>query len=79
MANLIDVVAVLSPNKVPFKATYPLTMEQFGQNHGFALYQTEIPEQFLHSSVTISIPGVRDRAIVYVGKVRRRLFIFYQL
>ncbi|KXJ11601.1 beta-galactosidase [Exaiptasia diaphana] len=70
MSYLIDVASILSPME-PVKAVYPLTMEQFGQYHGFALYQTEIPKQYLHSSVTIDIPGVRDRAIVYVGKIRQ--------
>lgn len=74
MAYLLDAASILSPLG-PIKASFPLTMEQIGQNHGFALYEAQIPQQFRKSSVTINIPNVRDRAIIYVGKVRRTIHL----
>ena len=44
-----------------------LTMEQIGQNYGFVLYETRIP--FSGPAVNISIPGLRDRGIVFVNQV----------
>ncbi|KAK3752402.1 hypothetical protein QZH41_008606, partial [Actinostola sp. cb2023] len=70
MSSLLDALSILSP-LAPINAPFPLTMEVFGQNHGFALYETQIPEQFHQSTVTINIPNVRDRAIIYVGKIRQ--------
>jgi hypothetical protein len=52
------------------EATFPITMEQLGQKYGFLLYETQIPAKFSRSTVTITMnPGVRDRAIIYVGGV----------
>ena len=53
-------------------------MEQIGQNYGFILYRTMIPLN--GSAVNISIPGLRDRGIVFVNQVREmfdRLFDFH--
>ena len=44
-----------------------LSMEQIGQNYGFILYRTTIPSS--GSAVNISIPGLRDRGIVFVNQV----------
>lgn len=44
-----------------------LSMEQIGQNYGFILYRTIIPSN--GSTVNISIPGLRDRGIVFVNQV----------
>jgi hypothetical protein len=68
MYRLLDVVPILSPTG-PVEAMLPLTMEQLGQNYGFVLYETQISAKFNQSNVTISIPGIRDRAIIYVGEV----------
>ena len=47
-------------------------MEQVEQNYGFILYQTQIPPIFAWSSVVLSISNlIRDRAIIYVGKIRQ--------
>jgi len=42
-------------------------MEQIGQNYGFILYRATIPLN--GSAVNISIPGLRDRGIVFVDQV----------
>ncbi|KAJ7376851.1 Beta-galactosidase-1-like protein [Desmophyllum pertusum] len=71
MSTLLDVLPKLAPDG-PVNAPFPLTMEQIGQNYGFVLYRTEIPKTFSQSSATLTIASlVRDRAIVYVGKVRQ--------
>ena len=47
-------------------------MEQMGMYYGFAIYTTNIvASQSFYSQQTskLSIPGVRDRAIVFVNKV----------
>ena len=44
-----------------------LSMEQIGQNYGFILYRTTI--RLSGSAVNISIPGLRDRGIVFVNQV----------
>lgn len=50
-------------------------MEQIGQNYGFILYQTVIP--LSGSAVNISIPGLRDRGIVFVNQVCEMLDRFF--
>ena len=53
-------------------------MEQIGQNYGFILYRTTI--HLSGSAVNISIPGLRDRGIVFVNQVCEmldRLFDFH--
>ena len=37
--------------------------------YGFAIYATKIPSLFNQQTSMLNIPGVRDRAIVYVDKV----------
>ncbi|XP_032218849.2 beta-galactosidase isoform X2 [Nematostella vectensis] len=74
LGRLLDLVQVLSPNP-PVMARLPMTMEQLGQSYGFVLYHTQIPDKFAHQTVTISIPGIRDRAIIYVGKIRQATVI----
>ena len=46
-----------------------LTMEQLGQNYGFLLYRTKIPGSVQGSTANISIPGLRDRGVVFVDQV----------
>ena len=71
-STFLDAVPKLSAPHGPVKSLFPLTMEQIEQNYGFALYQTQIPQQFAQSSVILNISSlVRDRAIIYVGKIRQ--------
>ena len=53
-----------------------LTMEQLGQNYGFLLYRTKIPGSVKGSTANISIPGLRDRGVVFVNQVSC-LFLFF--
>ncbi|KAJ7376861.1 Beta-galactosidase-1-like protein [Desmophyllum pertusum] len=71
-STLLDVLAKLAPDG-PVNAPVPLTMEQIGQNYGFILYRTQIPQYFYASgSAVLDVSGVvRDRAIIYVGNVRQ--------
>ncbi|XP_044168519.1 beta-galactosidase-like [Acropora millepora] len=70
--TLFDVLPKFSAPHGPVKATFPLTMEQIGQNYGFILYQTIIPPRYAQSNVTLSINNlVRDRGIIYIGKIRQ--------
>ena len=72
LSTLLDAVPKLAAPHGPVNASFPFTMEQIGQNYGFLLYRTEIPKTFSQSSVTLTIASlVRDRAIIYVGKVRQ--------
>lgn len=71
-STVLDALPKLTPLG-PVKAAYPLTMEQLGQNSGFVLYRSQIPENFRQSTPILEIKElVRDRAIVYVGHIRQR-------
>ena len=50
-------------------------MESVGQNYGFLLYRTQIPQKFANTNVELEILGLRDRGIILVGQVRE-LFLF---
>ena len=70
MSTFLDAVPRLAAPHGPVNTWFPLTMEQIGQNYGFGLYRTQIPKAFSQSSVNLTIASlVRDRAIVYLGKV----------
>ena len=72
MSTFLEVLPKLAAPEGPVNATFPLTMEQIGQNYGFVLYRTEIPKAFSQSTVTLTITSlVRDRAIIYVGRIRQ--------
>ena len=72
LSTFLDAVPKLSAPHGPVNSLFPLTMEQIGQSYGFVLYQTQIPQKFAQSSVILSISNlVRDRAIIYVGKIRQ--------
>ena len=78
MTTFLEVAANLSDPLGPVNATLPLTMEQVGQNYGFIVYRTQIPDSFYESSADLSISGLlRDRAIIYVGKVRQATMFGY--
>lgn len=47
---------------------YPLSMEVLGFYYGFVLYKTRIT---LQGKATLSVSGIRDRAVVYCNKVRQ--------
>ena len=74
MAYLLDVVHSLSPFG-PIKTVLPKTMESVGQNYGFLLYRTQIPQKFANTNVELEILELRDRGIILVGQVRE-LFLF---
>ena len=72
LSNVLDAMPKLSAPHGPVNSSFPLTMEQIGQNYGFVLYRTAIPKKFSQSIVILDIPSlVRDRAIVFVGRVRQ--------
>ena len=50
-------------------------MESVGQNYGFLLYRTQIPQKFANTNAELEILGLRDRGIILVGQVRE-LFLF---
>ena len=68
MAYLLDVVHSLSPVG-PIKTVLPKTMESVGQNYGFLLYRTQIPQKFANTNIELEILGLRDRGIILVGQV----------
>ncbi|KAK3752223.1 hypothetical protein QZH41_002758 [Actinostola sp. cb2023] len=73
-STLLEALTKLTPLG-PVKSPYPLTMEQLGQNSGFVLYRSQIPDNFKQSTPMLEIKElVRDRAIVYVGNIRQRTF-----
>ena len=72
VSTFLDALPKLSAPDGSVNASFPLSMEQIGQNYGFVLYRTEIPKTFSQTSVILDIPSlVRDRAIVSVGNVRQ--------
>ena len=72
LSTFFNAVSKLSAPHGPVNSTFPLTMEQIGQNYGFVLYRTEIPKTFSQTNVTLEFSSlVRDRAIVFVGRVRQ--------
>ena len=72
MSTFLDAVPKLAAPRGSVNASFPLTMEQIGQNYGFVLYRTQIPKAFSQSTVKLTITRLmRDRAIIYVGKVRQ--------
>ena len=71
LSTILDAVPKLSTHG-PVNSTFPLTMEQIGQNYGFVLYRTEIPKAFSNTTVTLEFTSlVRDRAIIFVGEIRQ--------
>ena len=66
--SFFDVLANLSVTD-PVVSNGTLTMEQLGQNYGFLLYRTKIPGSVEGSTANISIPGLRDRGVVFVDQV----------
>ena len=44
-------------------------MEQLGYYYGFVVYRTTISSRDV---ITIDVPGIRDRGIVYCDRVRPR-------
>ena len=68
IASFFDVLANLTPSG-PVVHNKTLAMEQIGQNYGFILYRTKIPSSMKGPAANISIPGLRDRGIVFVNQV----------
>ena len=72
MLKFFDALPNLSTPYGPVNSSFPLTMEQIGQNYGFVLYQTRIPPRFAQSNVTLSFnKSIRDRGIIFVGEIRQ--------
>ena len=77
-ATFLEALPKLSDPFGPVNGTFPLTMEQIGQNYGFIVYRATIPDSFYQSSAIFSISGLlRDRAIIYVGNVRQATMFGY--
>lgn len=72
VSTIFDLLKHLTPSG-PVMCRNTLSMEQIGQNYGFTLYRTTIP--LSGSAVNISIPGLRDRGIVFVNQVRQATLI----
>ncbi|XP_068739243.1 beta-galactosidase-like [Montipora capricornis] len=72
--SLFEVLANLSSSG-PIVSNDTLTMEQIGQNYGFILYRTKIPHSISGATASISIPGLRDRGVVFVDQVRKATLI----
>ncbi|MGW4528044.1 glycoside hydrolase family 35 protein [Amycolatopsis sp. NPDC004378] len=60
--NVLDVLSA------PDEAAGPRTMEQLGQNFGFTTYSFDVARA---RTYVLSVPGVRDRAQVFVDGVER--------
>ena len=54
-------------------------MESVGQNYGFLLYRTQIPQKFANTNVELEILGLRDRGIILVGQVRKLAYDLWEL
>ncbi len=50
----------------PVECSYPLTMEELGQDFGFVLYETTLKGPF--EQLELSIDGLQDRAHIYNGE-----------
>ena len=68
VGSLFDHLKDLTP-KGPVKSVFPLSFEILKQAYGFVLYRTTIPERF-RDPAKLSIPGLKDRGIVFVNQVR---------
>ena len=72
MSTFLDAVPKLAAPHGSVNASFPLNMEQIGQNYGFVLYRTQIPKAFSQSSIHLTVASlIRYRNIVYVGQVRQ--------
>lgn len=69
LATIFDML----PWFVKIHSKYPLTFEQANQAYGFILYQTNITFQPTNPAV-LAIPGLRDRAHVFVDRVNEYSF-----
>ncbi len=67
-----DVLKIL-PSSKPILSQYPVTAESFGQSQGFTVYRTQL--KLKSSSSILQIPGVRDRATIFLNQVRPLIFI----
>lgn len=58
-----DLFSVLDKISVPVKSSYPLTMEDIGQNYGYILYRTKIRD--IETVSEIRLEGAADRVQCY--------------
>ena len=68
MTSVRDALSHLCPAG-PILNQETVSMEELDHYYGFVLYRTQIPQNFAQSTAELSIPGVRDRAIVFLGNV----------
>jgi hypothetical protein len=73
LMSVWDAVKIL-PSSKPILSQYPVAMESFGQSHGFAVYRTQL--KLKSRSSILHIPGVRDRATIFLNQVNRFLKVF---
>ncbi|GAU98931.1 hypothetical protein RvY_10003 [Ramazzottius varieornatus] len=62
----------------PVKSVLPMSFETLKQAYGFVLYRTKIPGRF-RDPAKLSIPGLRDRGIVFVDQEPRGILSRTQL
>ena len=63
---MIDAIQNLSEKCIESKS--PESFEKLGQGYGFILYSTVLPSSLVNG-MNLSIPGIRDRGYVSIGKV----------
>lgn len=82
--QLRSVARLLSPfgryelARPPIHSSKPLTFEAIGQDTGFVLYETTLPEMKMDPSA-LMIPNLRDRAHVLINDVSISYCFTYRL
>lgn len=63
-----DLFTILDDIQSHVESSYPMTMEELGQDFGFVLYRTRLAGPF--ESMELAIDGLHDRALIYLdGKL----------
>nr|WMP40581.1 beta-galactosidase [synthetic construct] len=65
--TVLDALQYLSPNG-PVNTVYPVSMEKINFYFGFILYRFVLQKEY-NTSTVLSVPGIRDRAVVMVNNV----------
>ncbi|XP_028397866.1 beta-galactosidase-like [Dendronephthya gigantea] len=68
LLSVWDVLKVL-PSCKPIISEYPVTAEQISQVHGFTIYRTQLRQK--SGSSLLNIPGVRDRATIFLNQEKQ--------
>lgn len=61
------------PETDPVTSVRPLTFEALNQSYGFLLYEKKLEDRCSDPAV-LSIPGLHDRAIVYLNKASKTIY-----